>query len=117
MLHREGERATALNELLRPREAVQRWAVQPKPVKCQTTKMFWGIFGYNICSNRTAMDGDADSKRGGVTARVYKGLLEKEMYLTSSATRCLVGCRLSLMRIDGIQNINPTHIFTKCLNF
>ncbi len=43
--------------------------------------MFWGIFGWGVQSHLMAMDRDPESKKGGVTARVYKAVLEKELPL------------------------------------
>jgi transposase len=39
--------------------------------------MFWGAIGYGIKGPLVPLDGDPDSKRHGVTARVYKGLLQE----------------------------------------
>lgn len=39
--------------------------------------MFWGAFRFGFRSFLVALDGDPDAKRGGVTARVYRDLLEE----------------------------------------
>jgi transposase len=41
--------------------------------------MFRGIFGRGLQSHLVAMNGDPESKKGGVTAWVYKAVLEKEL--------------------------------------
>jgi hypothetical protein len=50
---------------------LQKWAVQPKSVKCKTDNMFWVIFGWGVLSHLVAMDGDPDSKERVVTAGLY----------------------------------------------
>lgn len=41
--------------------------------------MFWGAIRYGLISELILCDGDPESKRGGVTARVYKEILEEEL--------------------------------------
>ena len=41
--------------------------------------MFWGAIRYGVLSDLALCYGDPDSKRGGVTARVYRDLLEEEL--------------------------------------
>lgn len=41
--------------------------------------MFWGGIRYGVISELVLCDGDPDSKRGGVTSRVYKEILEEEL--------------------------------------
>lgn len=41
--------------------------------------MFWAAFSYGIRTDLVAMDGDNDSARGGVTARVYREVLDEHL--------------------------------------
>ena len=53
--------------------------VQPKPCGKQSKKMFWATFGYGVRSALVPMDGDPNSARGGVTARVYRQVLDEHL--------------------------------------
>lgn len=63
----------------RPGEALERWAVQPQPIFTKVSKMFWAVFGYGIRSDLVVMDGDPESKKGGVSSRVYRAVLEEHL--------------------------------------
>ncbi len=41
--------------------------------------MFWAVFGGGVRSSLVPMDGDLDSARGGVTAQIYKDVLEQHL--------------------------------------
>jgi transposase len=41
--------------------------------------MFWATFGYGVRTTLVPMDGDPESARGGVTARVYKAVLDQHL--------------------------------------
>ena len=53
--------------------------IQEKPCGKQKCQMFWAAFGYGIRTTLVPMEGDPDSKRGGVTAQVYKDILDKHL--------------------------------------
>jgi hypothetical protein len=41
--------------------------------------MFWAAFGYGIRTTLVPMEGDPNSRRGGVTAMVYREILEQHL--------------------------------------
>jgi transposase len=49
--------------------------IAPKRCGQQKSKMFWAAFGYGIRTQLVPMNGDPDSARGGITARVYQEVL------------------------------------------
>lgn len=53
--------------------------VQARHKKLRHSQMFWGAIRYGLISELILCDGDPESKRGGVTARVYKEILEEEL--------------------------------------
>jgi len=63
--------SSAGKERLRPE------LVQEKPCGKQKCQMFWAAFGYGIRTPLVPMEGDSDSRRGGVTAKVYKDILDE----------------------------------------
>ena len=53
--------------------------VQPRGCRKKKRKMFWAAFGYGIRTSLVPMQGDPQSRRGGVTARVYLSVLERHL--------------------------------------
>ena len=53
--------------------------VQPRACGKQKSKMFWAAFGYGVRTVLVPMEGDPESPRGGVTARVYQEILEQHL--------------------------------------
>jgi DDE superfamily endonuclease len=53
--------------------------IQPRRCRKQKSKMFWAAFGYSLRTQLIPMDSDLDSTRGGVTAQVYKLVLEQHL--------------------------------------
>ena len=41
--------------------------------------MFWAVFRYRIRTNLVVMRGDPASKKGGVIARIYIGVLDEHL--------------------------------------
>lgn len=64
----------------RPGEGLERWAVQGKPLFTRFSQMFWACFGFDIRSDLVVMEGDPDSKRGGVTSKVYIKVLDEYLF-------------------------------------
>ena len=53
--------------------------VQPVNKKTRHSQMFWGAIRYGMKSDLILCHGDEESKRGGVTARVYRDILEETL--------------------------------------
>lgn len=53
--------------------------VQPVTKKSRHSQMFWGGIRYGVKSDLAPCYGDEASKKGGVTARVYKEILEDNL--------------------------------------
>jgi hypothetical protein len=51
--------------------------VQPHPYGKQKSKMFWAAFGHGSRTVLVPMKGDPEARRGGVTARVYREILDQ----------------------------------------
>ena len=41
--------------------------------------MFWAAFGQGVCTQLILLEGDPLSRQGGVTARVYKAVLDQHL--------------------------------------
>jgi hypothetical protein len=50
--------------------------IKAKQTRKSLLKMFWAGFGYNIYTELVPLDGDPDSRRGGVTAKVIYNLYQ-----------------------------------------
>jgi transposase len=53
--------------------------VQPRRCGKQKSKMFWAAFGYGVRTQLVPMEGDPEAPRGGVTARVYREVLDRHL--------------------------------------
>ncbi len=58
---------------------LQRDMVQPRRCGKQKSKMFWAAFGYGVRTQLVPIDGDPEAPRGGVTARVYREVLDRHL--------------------------------------
>jgi DDE superfamily endonuclease len=53
--------------------------VQPRACGKKKRKMFWAAFGYGLRTRLVPMDGDPTARRGGVTARIYREVLNQHL--------------------------------------
>ena len=53
--------------------------VQPRPCGKQKSQMFWAAFGFGVRTTLVPTEGDPTSLRTGVTARVYKAVLDEHL--------------------------------------
>ena len=76
------QRGAGLNPtwvLRTPKQKWERWAVEKQILNGRVSVMVWAAFSAERRSRLIIMDGDPQAPRGGVTARVYKGMLESEL--------------------------------------
>ena len=53
--------------------------VQPRPCGKQKSQMFWAAFGFGVRTTLVALKGDPAAQKKGVTAKVYKAVLDEHL--------------------------------------